>query len=120
MEYAGAVEVQPPIRADEGEWLVRAEWTASGDGRTIRPRRDAALDDCVQGLRDLVAIDLGSRVYDGVVAAYDERTRRLVIVSTRSGRVTRRTLRKPQDVVTRENVIDLASHRRAIMRAATR
>jgi hypothetical protein len=120
MEYAGAVEVQPPFRADESEWLVQADWTASHGGRMIRPRGDAELDDCVQGLRDLVALDLGSRTYDGVVAAYDEQTRRLVVVSTRSGRVSRRTLRKPKDVVTRDNVIDLASHRRTIMRAATR
>jgi hypothetical protein len=119
MEYAGAVEVRPPFRADEGEWLAPAAWVASRDGRTIRPRGDAALDDCVEGLRELIGLDAGMRVYDGIVAAYDSRTRELVTISTRAGRVTRRTLRKPQ-LVPHGNVIDLATHHRTISRDFSR
>jgi hypothetical protein len=120
MEYAGAVEVHPPFRGDEGEWLAQAEWVASRDGHTIRPRGGAELDDCVQGLRDLVGLDAGMRVYDGAVAAYDSRTRELVTVSARAGRVTRRTLRKPRQLVSRDNVIDLATHHRTISRILSR
>ena len=120
MEYAGAVEVRPPFRADECEWLAHADWVASRDGRTIRPRGDAELDDCVQGLRDLIGLDAGLRVYEGALAAYDPRTRELVAVSARGGRVTRRTLRKPGPPVSRDNVIDLASHHRTISRALSR
>lgn len=120
MEYAGAVEVHPPFRADESEWLAHADWVASRDGRTIRPRGDAELDDCVRGLRDLIGLDAGLRVYDGAVAAYDVRSRELVTVSTRAGRVTRRTLRKPGPVTARDNVIDLATHHRTISRALSR
>jgi hypothetical protein len=117
MEYAGAIEVHPPFRGDEGEWLAHAGWVATRDGRTIRPRGDAELDDCVQGLRDLVGLDAGMRVYEGAVAAYDPMTRELVTVSTRAGRVTRRTLRKPRHLVSRDNVIELATHHRTISRA---
>lgn len=116
MEYAGAVEIDPPFRPDESAWLVEAEWTVSDDGRTIRPHERALLAAAVGGLRGLVAIDAGARTYEGVVAAYDPTTRRLVIVSARAGRVTQRTLRKAPPVVNRDNVIDLASHRRTVSR----
>jgi len=118
MEYAGAVEVDPPFRTDENEWLVDAQWTVSRDGRSIGPGERAELDECVEGLRDLIDVDQGTRTYDGAVAAYDPRTRELVVISTRSGRVTRRVLRKARSVVNRDNVIDLAGHRRTISRSA--
>ena len=120
MEYAGAVEVQPPFRADECEWLANAGWFASRDGCTIRPRGDCELDDCVQGLRGLVGLDAELRVYDGAVVAYDPVTRELVTVSTRAGRVTRRALRKPRPLLARDNVIDLATHHRTVSRALSR
>jgi hypothetical protein len=116
MEYAGAVEVDPPFRPDESAWLVDAEWTVSGDGTTIRPHERAQLAAAVGGLRGLVVVDAGARSYDGVVAAYDPTTRRLVIVSARGGSVTQRTLRKAPPGVNRDNVIDLASHRRTVSR----
>ena len=42
MEYAGAVEVEPPFRGGAQEWVRDAGWTPSRDGRTIRPRDDTA------------------------------------------------------------------------------
>jgi hypothetical protein len=116
MEYAGAVHVVPPFRADESEWLEDTDWIASADGRTIRPHQHAELDDCVQELRDLVGVDLGARTYDGAVAAYDPYSWELVLISTRDGRVTRRTLRKARPVASHGNVIVLATHRRTISR----
>jgi hypothetical protein len=50
-----------------------------------------------------------------MVAAYDDTTGALVTVSARAGRVTRRTLRSGR-LRGRSNVVDLASHRRAISR----
>jgi hypothetical protein len=118
MEYAGAVEVDPPFRTDESEWLVDADWTVSRDGRSIRPCGHAELDECVEGLRQLIDVDKGTRAYVGAVAAYDPGTRELVVVSTRSGRVTRRMLRKARSALNRDNVIDFAGHRRTISRSA--
>jgi hypothetical protein len=116
MEYAGAVDVEPPFRASAQDWVRGSGWTPSCDGQTIRPRAGISLDDCIGSLRDLVALDSGARSYAGVVAAYDTSTRELVTVTVRGGRVTRRTLRKPPERL-RSNVIDLASHRRGISRA---
>jgi hypothetical protein len=113
MEYAGAVEVDPPARADEHEWLRACGWSPARDGRTIRPRPDMKLDDWVDGLRDLVSMAGDARIYDGVVAAYDDEKHALVIVTVRGGRVTRRAARKPRPVVRQDNVIDLATRRRA-------
>jgi hypothetical protein len=114
MEYVGAVEVEPPFRSDESEWLVQAQWTTSGDGRMIRPHGRACLADAVRGLRNLVDIDTDSRSYEGVVAAYDPSTHQLATISVRGGRVTRRWLGKARAVLNRDNVIDLATHRRTI------
>lgn len=116
MEYAGAVEVTPPFRASAQDWVRGTGWTPSRDGETIRPRAGISLDDCVGSLRDLVTIDSGVRTYLGVVAAYDTNSRELVTVTVREGRVTRRTLRK-SSVQRSTNVIEMATHHRAISRA---
>jgi hypothetical protein len=116
MEYAGAVEVTPPFRAHAQDWVRASGWTPSRDGETIRPRAGITLDDCVGSLRDLVNLDTGRRTYEGMVAAYDTSSRAMVTVTVRDGRVTRRTIRKPSERV-RSNVIDLATHRRALSRA---
>jgi hypothetical protein len=115
MEYAGAVEVAPPFGARAQDWVRGSGWTPSRDGRTIRPRADISLEDCVGSLRDLVTIEGGERDYGGVVAAYDTDTRALITITVRDGRVIRRALRRPQ-VPSRSNVIDLASHRRSASR----
>jgi hypothetical protein len=116
MEYAGAVEVTPPLRASAQDWVRGSGWTPSRDGETIRPRAGISLEDCVGSLRDLVTLDTGVRTYVGVIAAYDEIARELFTVSVREGRVTRRTLRK-SSARRASNVIELATHRRADSRA---
>jgi hypothetical protein len=115
MEYAGAVEVEPPFRGGAQERARDVGWAPSRDGRTIRPADDARLEVAVRALRDMVSTDDGLRVYAGVLAAYDTDSRDLVIVTVRDGRVTRRTARRPE-VRGRTNVIDLATHRRTISR----
>ena len=115
MEYAGAVEVAPPLMASAADWVRSSGWMPSRDGQTIKPRGDISLDDCVGSLRDLVTLDAGERAYAGVIAAYDTDTRELVTISVRDGRVTRRALRRRQ-VRAETNVIDLATHWRSISR----
>lgn len=114
MEYAGAVEVEPPFRGGELDWVHSAGWAPSRDGRRMRPQLDD-LSDLVRVLREMVSLDSGRRTYAGVVAAYDTGSRDLVLVHVRNGRVTRRTTRRPE-VRASSNVIDLATHRRAISR----
>jgi hypothetical protein len=115
MEYAGAIEVEPPFRRASHEWVRNAGWEASRDGRTIRPRADNSLEGLVRALRELISLEAGQRSYAGVVAAYDAESHDLVTITVRDNRVTRRTLRKPR-VQERSNVIDLATHRRTISR----
>jgi hypothetical protein len=116
MEYAGAVEVVPPLRGGAQDWVRTTGWTPSRDGQTIRPRAGISLDECVCALRDLVSMDAGRRSYTGTVAAYDDISREMVMVTARDDRVTRRTLRK-RSGRSGTNVIDLATHHRAISRA---
>lgn len=119
MEYAGAVDADPPFRADQCGWLATVGWSAARDGRSIRPHRDAHVDEIMRTLRELVALDAGRRTYDGAVAAYDADTRRLVVVTVAGGRVSRRTLREPRS--RREsNVVDLAVRRRSLARRVSR
>jgi hypothetical protein len=119
LEYAGAVEADPPFRADESGWLAATGWSVARDGRSIRPRRDSQVDQVLRTLRELVAFDLGRRSYDGSVAAYDPETRELVVIAAAQGRVGRRTLRKPR-LREESNVVDLAGHRRTAARALRR
>ncbi|MGC4110752.1 MAG: hypothetical protein QM747_10090 [Nocardioides sp.] len=115
MEYAGVVEVDPPVRGAALNDVYDAGWAPSRDGRRIRPHRDAGLEAVLQGIRELVAADEGRRCYAGVVAAYDPVSRDLMTITVREGRVVRRTLRRPT-VRTGTNVIDLATHRRTFSR----
>ena len=112
MEYAGAVDVEPPYGVDGHPPLP---WTLSRDGSELRPHPQAGLDVVVDALRDLVKEERGRRRFAGVVAAYDDETGALVTVSAAAGRVTRRTVRSGR-LRTRSNVIDLATHRRTISR----
>jgi hypothetical protein len=114
MEYAGAVEVEPPFRGGALDWVRDTGWLPSQDGRWIRPRGDS-LDGALRALREMVSLDDGLRAYAGVVAAYDTDSHDLVMVHVRDGRVTRRTTRRPE-VKEGSNVIDLATHRRTISR----
>ncbi|HET7431638.1 MAG TPA: hypothetical protein VFJ89_09035 [Nocardioides sp.] len=115
MEYAGAVEVHPPFRAEERAWLEELPWRVSSDGTCLRPESGSDVDRCLAGLRHLVDLDGQERTYDGAVAAFAPDTFELVLLSVRARRVTRRTLRKGR-MVRRDNVIDLAARRRAISR----
>jgi hypothetical protein len=115
MEYVGTVEVTPPMRARDQDWVRGSGWLPSHDGQTIRPGAGIGLGDCVGSLRDLVTLDKGRRSYAGVVAGYDSDTRELVTITVREGRVTRRYLRRRQ-VQPQSNVIDLATHRRSFSR----
>src|SRR3954447_10321534 len=117
IEYAGAVEVAPRLPIHEQTWARTAGWTPSRDGRMIRPRADLRVEVAVHALRDLVALDRGRRTYEGVVAAYDVRSRELVTITVQDGRVRRRTVHAPTTIEPRSNVIDLATHRRRISRA---
>jgi hypothetical protein len=116
MEYAGAVEVDPPFRAGELACVRGAGWTPSRDGQSIRPRPDLDLETCLRGLRELISLDRDERAYAGVVAAYDPVSRELTTVTVRDGRATRRGLRRPT-LRARSNVIDLATRRRSISRS---
>lgn len=119
MEYAGAVEADPPFRPDQCGWLTTTGWSVARGGRSLRPRHDARVEEIERTLRELVALDSGRRSYDGAVAAYDSETRELVVISVGEGRVRRRTVRKPR-VVESTNVVDLAVHRRAMARSVSR
>jgi predicted ArsR family transcriptional regulator len=112
MEYAGAVDVEPPYGVDGRPPPL---WTLSRDGSELRPHPEAGLDVVVHALRDLVKEERGRRRFEGVVAAYDDTTGELVAVTARAGRVTRRTIRSGR-LLSRSNVIDLATHRRTISR----
>ena len=120
IEYAGAIDVDPPFCATDVAFLAdTTEWVASRDGSRLRPKPGADPLEVIERLRSLLVLDEG-RLLDGVVAAYDDDTGELVAISARGGKVSRRTLRKATPVTRRDNVIDLASHRRAISRPLTR
>jgi hypothetical protein len=112
MDYVGAVDVEPPYGVTDDPPLP---WTLSPDGSELRPHPEACLDVVVASLRDVVKEGRGRRRFDGMVAAYDDTTGALVTVSARAGRVTRRTVRSGR-LRGRSNVVDMASHRRAISR----
>ena len=119
IEYAGAVDVDPPFGATDVAFLAdTTEWVASDDGSRLRPKPGADPRDAIERLRSLLSLNEGRRL-DGVVAAYDDETGELVAISVGGGKVGRRTLRKATPVTRRDNVIDLASHRRAISRPLT-
>jgi hypothetical protein len=120
IEYVGIMDVDPPLQPElaaaitEDAGAVRSVWLPARDGRSLRVRRDADLDEVVAWLRDFVTA--AHTAVAGVVAAFDTDTHQLVLVRARAGRVTRRTLRPASRAVARSNVIDLANHRRTISR----
>jgi hypothetical protein len=128
-EYAGAVDLDPPLTAPEIAYVrrlagdadaVATSWTPSRDGRSLRPRNDADVDGCVVSMRHLLAtMDRPGR-FRGMVVAFDTDTRELTAVTVSRGRVTRRILRTPsrgEPRPSRSNVVDLAARRRSVSRA---
>jgi hypothetical protein len=119
-EYAGAMELDPPLDPEEASWIRdgvgpgHGGWIPVLDGSALRPRPEADPAELVAWLRDLVAA--GHWHVSGAVAAYDTDTRELVLISARNGRVTRRAVRSGSRKASRSNVIDLATHRRTISR----
>lgn len=119
-EYAGAMDLDPPLDPEEASWIRdgvgpgHGGWIPTRDGSALRPRPEADPAELVAWLRDLVAA--GRREVSGAVAAYDTDTRELVVITARGGRVTRRVVRRALRSAGRPNVIDLATHRRAISR----
>ena len=116
MEYAGAVEVDPPFGAPDRTRVRHAGWQPTRHGGVIRPASHELLDRCLASLRRLVADDAGKRTYAGALAAYDEETGRLAVVTVRDGRVSCRTVRAAR-LLPRSNVIDLTTRRRQVSRS---
>lgn len=121
IEYAGAVDVQPRLTTSDLTWIHDgsgrgAGWVLSRDGRRLRPRQGAQLAATVDWIRELVAMMRGVATLGGSVAAYDDETGELTLVTVRDGRVTRRRIGRSAPVRRRSNVIDLATRRRAISR----
>ena len=124
-EFAGAIEIEPPLSGAEVAYVRRLAgddgagpmpWAPARDGTTLRPRGSVDLDGPVASLRLLVgAMDRPSR-FRGTVAAYDVEARDLLAITVANGRVTVRVLRRARAATQRSNVIDLATHRRAVSR----
>jgi hypothetical protein len=128
IEFAGAIDLEPALTADEIAYVRRLAgardpasmaWTPSRDGTSLRPRKGADADACVDSLRFLMAtMDRPGR-FRGMVAAYDPHSREMVAITVSRGRVTLRVLRRPPATraARRSNVVDLAARRRAVSRA---
>ena len=128
IEFAGAVDVRPPLTTHEIAYVRRlAEdiggspmaWDAAAGGSDLRPQEGADVDDCVESMRQLLlTMELTSR-FRGMVAAYDSETRELTAITVSRGRVSRRRLFAPTGDKGRlgTNVVDLAARRRAVSRA---
>ena len=127
-EFAGAIDLEPALTAEEIGYIRRLAgardpagmaWTPARDGTSLRPRKGADADTCAESLHFLMAtMDRAGR-FRGMVVAFDTDSRGLVAVTASRGRVTRRELRRPAAARAelRSNVVDLASRRRAISRA---
>lgn len=126
-EYAGAIDLEPALTADEIAYVRRLAgirdatamaWSPARDGSSLRPRKGADAEACVSSLQYLIAtMDRPGR-FRGMVAAYDTTHRELVVVTVSRGRVTSRVLRKrPPTPAERSNVVDLAARRRSVSRA---
>jgi hypothetical protein len=125
-EFAGAIDLEPPMTAQEIAYVrrlsesgkARGAWVAARNGTSVRPRKSATIDTCEEALRFLIGSMARSGRWRGTVAAFDTDTRELVAISASNGRVTRRVLRKARKAAQpRTNVIDLASRRRSTSRA---
>jgi hypothetical protein len=125
-EFAGAIDLEPPMTTQEIAYVrrlsqsgkARGSWVVARDGASVRPRRSATVDGCEEALRFLIGSMARSGRWRGTVAVFDTDSRELVAISASKGRVTRRVLRKaPGAAKPRTNVIDLASRRRSASRA---
>ena len=125
-EFAGAIEIEPPLTRPEIAYVRRLgdggrpesmPWAVSRDGILLRTRGHPEVATALASLRLLVgSMERPSR-FRGTVAAYDPATRELVALTVANGRVTVRMLRGPRAATARSNVIDLATRRRAVSRA---
>jgi hypothetical protein len=119
MEYAGAVDLDPPLDAEEASWIRdgvgpgHGGWIPIRDGGSLRPRPEADPAELVDWLRALVSAK--HKEVSGAVAAYDTETRELLVITARAGRVIRRVVRKAPEP-SRSNVVDLTSRRRTVSR----
>lgn len=119
MEYAGAMDLDPPLDAEGATWIRdgvgpgHGGWIPTRNGGSLSPRPEADPAELVDWLRALVA----AKQHDvsGALAAYDTETRELVVVTARAGRVTRRVVRKAP-APSRSNVVDLTARRRTVSR----
>lgn len=128
-ESAGAVDLDPPMSADEIGYVRRLAsdadprmmaWLPARDGTCLRPRPGAEVESCMESLRYLVATMERPGRFSGMVAIFDTGTRELVGITVANGRVTRRVLRKarpPRATGPGSNVIELSSRRRTTNRA---
>ena len=127
-EFAGAIDLEPAMTADETAYVRRlAEagepatmvWTPARDGTSLRPRKGVHVEACVGSLQLLMATMERPTRFRGMVAAYDTETRELVAITASRGRVTTRVLRRRPSsrAAERSNVVDLAARRRAVSRA---
>lgn len=125
-EFAGAVDLDPPLTASEIAYVRRLagdadtalmSWAPSRDGGTLRPRSGADVDGCLESMRHLVSTMERPGRFRGMVAAYDTDARELAAITVSRGRVTHRLLRAaPPRRGGRSQVIDFASRRRAMAR----
>jgi hypothetical protein len=127
-EFAGAVDLDPPLTASEIAYVRRMggatdvalmSWVPARDGTYLRPRSGADVDSCLESMRCLIATMERPGRFRGMVAAYDTDTRELAAITVSRGRVTRRLLRATPPASGRRSsstVIDLASRRRAMAR----
>ena len=119
MEYAGAMDLDPPLDAEEASWIRdgigpgHGGWIPVRGGCSLRPRPEADPAELVDWLRALVSAK--RKEVSGAVAAYDTETRELLVITARAGRVTRRVARKAP-APSRTNVVDLSSRRRTVSR----
>ena len=124
-EFAGAIEIEPPLIAAEVGYIRRLAdggpesmaWVATRDGTRLRPKGRGDIAAALTSLRLLVGTMEQPRRVRGTVAAYDVRTRDLVAITVANGRVTLRTVRRSRGATQHSNVIDLATRRRTISRA---
>ncbi len=124
-EFAGAIEIEPPLTAAEIGYVrrladggtVSVPWVASRDGTRLRPTGEGDIAAALASLRLLVGTIDRPRRFRGTVAAYDDESGDLVAITASGGRVTLRSVRRSVAARQRSNVIDLATRRRAVSRA---
>ena len=89
-EFAGAIEIEPPLSAAEVGYVRRLAdggpesmaWVATRDGTRLRPKGRGDIAAALTSLRLLVGTMEQPRRFRGTVAAYDVRTRDLVAITS--------------------------------------